>query len=130
MRFDMCPRGHTPDVPTRIGKTSWDAARECSDNLHDGPVTCVGAGVSQHYSSQKKRIGGRCEDAIASTSSPSDLSIPTDQVSSAERVRHTTAPGGEGRVTNEQQVDEVGGSWRPVALYSRAGSGRLCDAAR
>src|SRR5262249_11295455 len=37
-------------------------------------------------------------------------------------VRQTTAPGGRWGLTNEQQMDEVSGSRRPVALYSRAGS--------
>jgi hypothetical protein len=47
----------------------------------------LSAPVCKHFghSSQKKRIGGRCEDAIASTSSPSDIAFPIDQVSAAER---------------------------------------------
>src|SRR5262249_60071751 len=103
------------------------------DNLHDGPVTCVGALVSQHFGIQfpEKSIGERCEEAIASTSSPSGSSIlPIDQVRLGGTVRHTTPPGGRWEFTNEQQVDEVGGSRCSVALYSRPGSRRICDAAR
>src|SRR6516225_9998919 len=45
----MCVRGATlPDVPTRIGKTIIGRREGMFDNLHDGPVTCVGAWVSQH----------------------------------------------------------------------------------
>ena len=75
----ICVRGATlPDVPTKIGKTIMGRREGTFDNLHDGPVTCVGAWVSQHFgnSSQNKFIGGRCEDAIASTSSPSDIAFP------------------------------------------------------
>src|SRR5215467_12267372 len=43
----------------------------------------------------KKSIDGRCEGAIAPTSSPSDIaSWPIDQVRFSGTVRHTTAPGG------------------------------------
>jgi hypothetical protein len=52
----ICVRGATlPDVPTRIGKTIIGRREGMFDNLHDGPVTCVGAWVSQHFgnSSQK-----------------------------------------------------------------------------
>src|SRR5215475_16020882 len=56
--------------------------------------------------------------------------ISHDQVSSAERSAKPRRLGGDGRITNEQQVDEIGGSRRPVALYSGPGSRRICDAAR
>src|SRR6516165_9399782 len=49
----ICVRGATlPDVPTRIVQTIMGRHEGMLDNLHDGPVTCVGAWVSQ-YSSQK-----------------------------------------------------------------------------
>ena len=74
----ICVRGATlPDVPTRIGKTIMGRREGMFDNLHDGPVTCVGAWVSQHFGSlQEKFIGGRCEGAIASTPSPSAIASP------------------------------------------------------
>jgi hypothetical protein len=78
MRFDMCPRGHIARRSNKNWQNLLGRREGVFDNLHDGPVTCVGAWVSQHFgnSSQKKRIGGRCEDAIASTSSPSGLAFP------------------------------------------------------
>src|SRR5262249_10136010 len=75
----ICVRGATlPDVQTRIGKTIMGRREGMFDNLHDGPVTCVGAWVSQHFGIQfpEKSIGGRCEDAIALPSSPSDIAFP------------------------------------------------------
>jgi hypothetical protein len=58
----------------------------------------LSAPVCKHFgnSSQKKRIGGRCEDAIASTSSPSGIAFPIDQVSAAERSAHYGAWGAMG----------------------------------
>src|SRR5262249_30559544 len=47
------------------------------DNLRDGPVPCVGRGcdsISAKQFPKKSRIG-RCEDAIASTLSPSDIAF-------------------------------------------------------
>ena len=77
MRFDMCPRGHIAgrfqqELANIIGRHEG-----MFDNLHDGPVTCVGVWVSQHFGKQfpEKPIGERCEGAIASTSSPSGRSI-------------------------------------------------------
>src|SRR5262245_54101024 len=55
----ICVRWATlPDVPTRIGKTIMERHEGMLDNLHDGPVTCVGAWVSQHFgnSSQKSPL--------------------------------------------------------------------------
>src|SRR5215471_20291434 len=57
-------------------------------------------------------------------------SISHDQVSSAERSAKLRRLGGDGRITNEQQVDEIGGSRRSDAMYSRAGFRGICDAAR
>src|SRR5262245_2165130 len=49
----ICVRGATlPDVQTRIGKTIMGRREGMFDNLHDGPVTCVGAWVSQHFGIQ------------------------------------------------------------------------------
>ena len=46
----ICVRGATlPDVPTRIGKTIMERREGMFDNLHDGPVTRIGAWVSQHF---------------------------------------------------------------------------------
>src|SRR5262249_4012392 len=50
------PVATLPNVPTRIGKTIMGRHKGMFDNLHDGPVTCVGAWVSQHYSSQKSPL--------------------------------------------------------------------------
>src|SRR5262249_16998671 len=44
------------------------------DNLRDGPVPCVGRGCDSIQFPKKSRIG-RCEDAIASTLSPSDIAF-------------------------------------------------------
>src|SRR5262249_12722807 len=55
----ICVRWATlPDVPTRIGKTIMGRHEGMLDNLHDGPVTCVGAWVSQPFgnSSQKSPL--------------------------------------------------------------------------
>src|SRR5215813_15479850 len=38
-----------------------------------------------------------------------EASWPIDQVRFSGAVRHTTRLGGDGRITNEQQVDEIGG---------------------
>jgi hypothetical protein len=67
-----------PDVQTRIGKTIMGRREGMFDNLHDGSVTCIGAGgvTAFRQQFQNKFIGGRCEDAIASTSSPSDIAFP------------------------------------------------------
>ena len=79
----------------------------------------------------KKSMIGRCEGAIASTSSPLDICIrPIDQVGFSGTVCCHWGAWGRWEFTNEQQVDEVGDSWRSVALYSRPGSGRICDSAR
>src|SRR6516165_9742080 len=43
------------------------------DNLRDGPVPCVVRVGEQHFGNSSKK--GRCEEAIASTSSPSGRSI-------------------------------------------------------
>ena len=89
---------------------------------------CVGVTAFRQQLSEKahrwKVRGRNCLNLVAI-----GRSIPIDQVSSAERSAHYDAWGAMG-LTNEQQVDEVGGSWRPVALYSRAGSRRICDSAR
>src|SRR6516165_188447 len=100
------------------------------DNLRDGPVPCVVRGRTTFRQTVPKK--GRCEEAIASTSSPSGRSIFAHRPGEVQRngPPHLRRLGGDGRITNEQQVDEIGGSRRPVALYSCPGSGRLCDAAR
>src|SRR5262245_24821939 len=68
---------------------------------------------------------GRCEGAIASTSSPSGRSILAHRPGEIQRngPPHLRRLGGDGRITNEQEVDEIGGSRRSVALYSGPGSG-------
>src|SRR5262249_21580714 len=127
----MCvPAATLPDVPIRIGKTIWDAASECStiyvmDQCH---AWCEWTNNISATVPKK----GRCEEAIASTSSPSGRSIFAHRPGEVQRngPPHLRRLGGDGRITNEQQVDEIGGSRRPVALYSCPGSGRLCDAAR
>src|SRR5262249_49715157 len=92
----------------------------------------AGVGVTAFWQQFLRKVHSlRGEEAIASTSSPSGSSIlPIDQVRLGGTVRHTTPPGGRWEFTNEQQVDEVGGSRCSVALYSRPGSRRICDAAR
>src|SRR5262249_13098461 len=127
----MCvPAATLPDVPIRIGKTIWDAASECStiyvmDQCH---AWCEWANNISATVPKK----GRCEEAIASTSSPSGRSILAHRPGEVQRngPPHLRRLGGDGRITNEEQVDEIGGSRRPVALYSGPGSRQICDAAR
>ena len=93
----ICVRGATlPDVPTRIGKTIMGRREGMFDNLHDGPVTCVGAWVSQHFGKQSpgkvhwwKVRGRNCLNPVTI-----GHSISRDQVSFSGTVRHTMAPGG------------------------------------
>src|SRR5215471_580296 len=63
----ICVRGATlPDVPTRIGKTIMGHREGMFDNLHDGPVTCVGAWVCCISATVPKKVhrwkmrGGNC----------------------------------------------------------------------
>jgi hypothetical protein len=78
MRFDMCPRGHIARRSNKSWQNHHGRREGMFDNLHDGPVTCVGAWVSQHFGKQFPEISSsrKCEDAIASTSSPSDIAFP------------------------------------------------------
>src|SRR5262249_4957268 len=101
------------------------------DNLRDGPVPCVGRGCDSISATVPKKVqnwkvrGRNCLNLVTI-----GHSISHGQVSSAERSAKLRRLGGDGRITNEQQVGEVGGSRCSVALYSRPGSGRLGDAAR
>src|SRR6516225_1439364 len=66
----ICVRGATlPDVPTRIDKTIVGCCEGTFDNLHDGPVTCVSAWVSQHFGNSS-RISSSAEGARAQLPQP------------------------------------------------------------
>jgi hypothetical protein len=82
MRFDMCPRGHIARRSNKNWQNLLGRREGLFDNLHDGPVTCVGAWVSQHFGKQlpekahRWKVRGRnCLNLV--TIGPS---IPIDQV--------------------------------------------------
>src|SRR5262245_37712371 len=66
----MCLCGH---IATRIGKKSWDAASECSTIYVMDQCHAWGEWANNISATVPKK--GRCEEAIASTSSPSGRSI-------------------------------------------------------
>src|SRR5262245_44845886 len=123
----MCLCGH---IATRIGKKSWDAASECSTIYVMDQCHAWGEWTNNISATVPRK--GRCEEAIASASSPSGRSILAHRPGEVQRngPPHLRRLGGDGRITNEEQVDEIGRSRRPVALYSRSGSRRICDSAR
>src|SRR5262245_27943792 len=99
-------------------------------NLRDGSMLCLARRFDSISATVLKKVRGASgAGAICLNLVAIGRSIPIDQVSSAERSAHYGA-WGRWEFTNEQQVGEVGGSWRPVALYSRSGSRRICDSAR
>jgi hypothetical protein len=55
MRFDMCPRGHIARRSNKNWQNLLGRREGVFDNLHDGPVTCVGAWVSQHFGNRSEK---------------------------------------------------------------------------
>src|SRR5262249_16740553 len=117
----ICVRGATlPDVPTGMGKTIVGRREGMFDNLHDGPVTCVGAWVSQHFGITVPRKVHRRK-----VRGPNGLtlvtirhSIPIDRASSAERSARLRRREGDGGL-------QMNSKWTKLAA---AGALTLCTA--
>ena len=121
-----------PDFPMRIWQEHREMPQAMFDNLRDGPVPCVSEwGLMAFRQQLPNKVGrARVRTKLPQLGHHRIIALAVAPTSFSGTVRPTPVGPCAGRITNEQDVDEIGGSRCPVALYSRSRARRLCETAK